>query len=519
MDAVTGPYSRLALLSAILLSAPLGQVVCAQTQLPPDLISPSVPHDVPSGSSANITQLAIIAWQEFTALNWPAVDPASTDKRGLPDASADFLTIKADKDGNYPLLVWQTYRHKNELFPADGKTDQNFNSTAPSYKYNTFGVPLQPAAPSDTMSNFNNLDESSQIGLCNMFAHSPSVGQGLRILYEAKVNRSVFDYANTNGLTDPGSDFSYKTLTNARKKTIGNLPEYGGICLSPSSPDPSIISLPCGDTAMTGDAGEGAIEIKAAWRPLTAQEADSGRFYKRQVLFYSGIQYQNEKYNNAVYGLVALHIIHKTKAFPTFIFATWEQVDNYNDEQHQNTEELSFVNDGTKLPSIPVKRDHSIHSQIGPVNDAVHAAFKAKDPDTVWQYYKLIGVQGMPVNGPPPDPTASVDDFSYYYLANIVVETNQTLQNFFGQVNSQGVTTKFNNVYLKGKPGSPFQMGGCQGCHGTQGQAIGGDMSRLIGAAPLNSTHAPESKDMEPAENLKSYVERSAGIAAAVGYR
>ena len=70
---------------------------------------------------------------------------------------------------------------------------------------------------------------------------------------------------------------------------------------------------------------------------------------------------------------------------------------------------------------------------------------------TIWQYYKLVGVQAKPVNGPPPA-MAPTDDLSYYYLANIVVETNQTLQNFAGSVNDEGTPTPFLNVYLNGAP-------------------------------------------------------------------
>jgi hypothetical protein len=502
MHATWSGYLRCSVLS-ILLSLPLGQPAHAQTPLPADLISPNVPHEVATGASASVTELAIFAWQEFTALNWPAVDPATTGQRGRPDTNSNFLTIMPDQTGSYPLLVWQTYRHKNELFPADGNTDPSFDSTAPSYKYK--GPPIQPGQPGYTNTLFNNLDESSEIGLCNMFAHDST-----RILYEAKVNRAVFNYANTNKLTQCDDKNDCPILKAALLKTAGNLAENGAIC----SVDPSIVSLPCGDAATTGDAGEGAIEIKAAWRQLTTDESKSGRFYMRKVLYYTGPQYVGQQYQNAVYGLVALHIIHKTKAFPTFVFATWEQVDNYDDKDNQNTENLKFVNTGTDLPNIAVNRAHPIHSQIGPVNDAVHAAFTSKDPSTVWQYYKLIGVQGTPVNGPPPA-GASADQISYYYLANIVVETNQTLQNFFGAA-PDGVVVPFNNVYLSGASGSPFQMGGCQGCHGTQGQSIGGDMSRLIGAAPSNSTHPPESFDAGQAASIKSYVERSANAA---GYR
>jgi hypothetical protein len=88
--------------------------------------------------------------------------------------------------------------------------------------------------------------------------------------------------------------------------------------------------------------------------------------------------------------------------------------------------------------------------------------------------------------GRPPS-QASSDTNSYYYLANIVVETNQTLQNFFGRA-KKGVTEPLKNVYLNGTAGSPFQMGGCQGCHGAQGQANGGDMSPVMAFAPSNSS-------------------------------
>jgi hypothetical protein len=471
----------------------------AQATLPPSFLSPDVPHDVPAGSSASIQDLAVFAWREFIALNWPAMDPASTGQRGRANGAADFVSIKPDPSGNFPLLVWQTYRHKNELFPADGKTDPNFDSKAPTYKY--LGAPITAADPGASFDLFNNLDESSQIGLCNMFAHNT-----IRIAYEAKVSRAIYNYANKNALTACDNKGNCPTLTAARTKTIGNLAQYGGIC----STDPSIVSLPCGDNAVVGDAGEGSIEIKAAWRALTTTEMQSGRFFTRKVIFYTGTQYVSQQYNNAVYGLVALHIIHKTKSFPTFVFASWEQVDNYDDVNNKNTENLAFVNTGTELPNIPVTRAHPIHSQIPPVNDAVHKVFTAKDPATIWQYYKLIGVQGMPMDGPPPA-IAPSDTRSYYYLANIVVETNQTLQNFFGAA-PNGVVIPFKNVYLNGAAGSPFQMGGCQGCHGTQGQSIGGDMSRLIGLAPSNSTHPPESIDADSVAAVRSYLERSTDV-------
>jgi hypothetical protein len=92
-----------------------------------------------------------------------------------------------------------------------------------------------------------------------------------------------------------------------------------------------------------------------------------------------------------------------------------------------------------------------------------------------------------------------------------VVETNQTLQNFFGQA-PNGVTEPLKNVYLNGTAGSPFQMGGCQGCHGAQGQANGGDMSPVMAFAPFNSNFGPESIDARVGASLRSYLARSAAV-------
>ena len=229
-----------------------------------------------------------------------------------------------------------------------------------------------------------------------MFAHST-----IRVAYEAKVNRALFEYANHNQLTKRDANGNYSALNTATQNTINNLAQYGGTC--GASPNIPIVSLPCGDAAVAGDAGEGAIEIKAAWRQLNSTEAASGRFFMRSVLFYKGepgtpTEAGNQTYNNAVYGLVALHIIHKTKSFPVFVFASWEQIDNYDDATNQNIEALQLTNLGypnstiypnspppPNIPSanIPLTRNHSIHSQIPPVNDAVHAAFTKIDPQTV----------------------------------------------------------------------------------------------------------------------------------------
>jgi hypothetical protein len=295
---------------------------------------------------------------------------------------------------------------------------------------------------------------------------------------------------------------------------------YAGICNAPPGA-PSIVMLPCAGITYPWDAtGEGAIEIKAAWRALDPKKDNLSHFFTRNVIFYTGPQ-SNQKYNNAVWGLVALHIIHKTKSFPNFVFATWEQVENYDDVTPANSQNLAYQNtglpNGTPLPNFPVTRAHAIHSQVAATNALVQTAFKAANSNTIWQYYKLIGVQGTPVDGPPPA-TASADDLSYYYLANIMVETNVPLQNFTGSIeDGEAATGRVTNIYFPATPPQttappPVQMGGCQGCHGFQGQYLGGDMSPVM-VGNFGNTLLAESIDVSDANASKTYYHRRAGLA------
>jgi len=66
----------------------------------------------------------MFAWREFIALNWLAMDPATTGMRGRPvnasDPKAGFLSIKPDQNGSFPLLVWHTYRgHQRPVIAAE----------------------------------------------------------------------------------------------------------------------------------------------------------------------------------------------------------------------------------------------------------------------------------------------------------------------------------------------------------------------------------------------------------------
>src|SRR5262249_14277015 len=81
-------------------------------QIPPIVISSQIPSDIPGGApNANLTAAPVFAWQEFIALTWPA----RTDVREAPDTSQPFG--RNGTAGGSPL-VWQTLRHKVEIFPS-----------------------------------------------------------------------------------------------------------------------------------------------------------------------------------------------------------------------------------------------------------------------------------------------------------------------------------------------------------------------------------------------------------------
>src|SRR5262245_4390696 len=77
-------------------------------------ISPTVPSDLPT--PVNLQSAAMFAWQEFIALNWPAVpQTGALNTRDVPNTGAKF----GDPSYTGPL-VWHTFRHKVEIFPGTG---------------------------------------------------------------------------------------------------------------------------------------------------------------------------------------------------------------------------------------------------------------------------------------------------------------------------------------------------------------------------------------------------------------
>jgi hypothetical protein len=490
-----------------------GPVVTETTQITQaDLTTPTplIPGDLyrPTSNTIDHAQAAKFAWLEFIALVSPN-KPSPT--RGQPGGS--FSSVKGGSGSTYPL-VWETYQHRSELFPATANgvsPPQPWDST-PKYVYN----PQPSPSPGADYSLFNNLDEASQIFQNNLFF--PVNGQAYEVLFEAKGNQMENQYLTNNyPLPNP-------------------LP-------SPTAPNATALY-------------DGTIELKAAWRPVASIDPSQlYRYHVANVITYGGTM-ENPVAQNGQYALIALHIIHKTKNYPSFIFATFEQVDDYvNQVTNQPTGvyfQTLYTQDGpppspppgyqlgsyyfatdtagfsapgtqptattftattnptrvfdvnnplawpngqqytspngtgfspkplvsTNGQNITVTLPPTGNPDVANVNQQVRSLISALGlgKDFVWQYYQLTGVQAIPT---------SDETTKDYYLANIVVESSQAgIQLFRGGLSSnpsfEPVPNIRNKINVHDKAtGNAYSMGGCMGCHGAA-QGEGGDFSFLV---------------------------------------
>lgn len=521
------------------------------------VISPVRPAEIPGGAGqASITQAARYAWNQFFALNWPAVEQTGRQRnRDTPDPEGKF------GDQSRPL-VWHTYRSKVELYPwsthlppgttVDGDS-LTFNYDAlPGYYYSE-DVPSCDGTTGDDVA-WINLDEISQISLNYMFNGSAGAGgyapsessSPTLIRFLAKANRTYSDYITGRGYYNHGgngNDVDYfQAVTNFTNAIASGMPANSE----------EIVQFPV-DSVM----------VKSAWRLLTNDEVDSGKFHMAPVRFYEQRDGATCYHQEAAWGMVALHIVQKTPGAPTFTFATFEQADNIKDSRGQpveniygemlidpgqlggspttprishtdgpdgatttadggfchpaNNPRLFYRNIPSGLPKPETGdggvcvnyRDNAIPAQIIAVNREAQARIREYSRDngvrnSPWEHYKLVNIQYQPFDSGDIDAGNPDRQRSTFYQANIVVETNRTLQEFAGRQTADGQTSDYDpagapvqNVYVSNADSTAYDhynMGGCMGCHGNA-QVQGGDFSFTLRGGPVREPEAPEFTD------------------------
>jgi hypothetical protein len=142
---------------------------------------------------------------------------------------------------------------------------------------------------------------------------------------------------------------------------------------------------------------------------------------------------------------------------------------------------------GTLIPKVIWEVNQQVQQAIEEYNAA---NFNGSSPSTLWQNYRLVNVQWMPLTKSNPGSPYTGMYPDSYYLANDVVETDYNLQFFSGHfynvndtvgfisdfgIDANNKVTQFNNVF---HDKSGFNMGGCMGCHGNA--AVGGGDSSFI---------------------------------------
>jgi hypothetical protein len=317
--------------------------------------------DIPGGArKATNRDAAYFAWQEFIALNWANVavtgtarKPGDPGARELADATKLFGQAPTGSSVSYPALVWESTRHRAEIFTPPASTSSPFptpngytSDATKSWGYNSTpgyvypGVTVNPASPSASgvkaKTPFVNLDEASQIGTCQMFL------KGTEVLFMAKANFMEYGYVASRGWYNsallknppptptPSPNVSPSPVTSFANTsgyivTTGNFPTPGK--LDGSKVPGSYVSFP-----------NGTLEFKAAFRVATPQErADyeagrpiKGGYHAAPIRYYQSVNGSdsNFQYVDTVGVLLSLHIIHKTPTAPYFIFATFEHTDD-----------------------------------------------------------------------------------------------------------------------------------------------------------------------------------------------
>ena len=447
-------------------------------------VSPTFPT---SYSGSDLTSASEFAWQEFIALNWPAI--GATD-RDAPDTSKTF----GDPSYSGPV-AWETFRHKVEIYPGTGNPNGYVDDASKDYGYDSppdyiyaDTVPACDASQSGDSVPWVNLDEQSEIGLDQMYAGaaptSPFPGQ--EILFLAKANRAEYVYVAANGWYDQSQDPLKTIVADTAQYVVSNQE-------SPTPGSASYVSFPTG-----------TVEMKSGWRQLTQEELGSGAFHTQTVRYYDKNGSGETCYRDATWGLVGLHIIQKTSAAPYFVYATFEQTDNIqtasgdpvedvcgNEIANQSTQPFdpTFATDGSGTIDVRLaqsanpattssiqafsplsgsacspqsqvyfqesstnnyqgnvcvnRRAHPIPQEVINVNKAAQEAIAAYNqtnniPSSPWQHYKLVNVQYVPIDKPNPGGLYTGADAATYYQANSVIETDFNLQYFSGQFQPYG---------------------------------------------------------------------------------
>lgn len=334
-------------------------------------------------------------WQELIALNWPSAAAA-----GFGDP------------GDLGPVAWQGYMNNHQLFRPDGTPPPAWG-TPPSLTPECLaeaGLTGQTGvAPLTMVTKFSSELESSD-GHQAAPKNAPAwLGdtQGNNVWYEIRVSKDEYDFVAQSLYNREGQQKWYQEHPTAA------------------------LALPMGSWSPQQ---LGAIELKAAW--IEAADASAPRWQRYKLSQAVVVDTSTQKCRALTVALVGLHIIHKTQGQPTWIWATFEHVDNAPDQaaaasttktwsffdpackprtvsvpaacQYEQQAQVTFgcdakawnqppqywLGDGCPPPQpIQVTRLTPIDANAQAANQAAWKAMDTAYPRSVWRNYELINVQ------------------------------------------------------------------------------------------------------------------------------
>ncbi|NTX16050.1 hypothetical protein HUA76_35295 [Myxococcus sp. CA056] len=336
----------------------------------------------------------VYSWNTFIALNWPATTSACA-----PNTQVSILT------GQGPT-VWETYPEDTDIFVPPGSKPGawcTFNTPAALETKLRRLTKLTEAGRLEAVnSNVDKLLVSDSKASAIVIERFPDIKQavggpltdqnGRFVRYEKRLNQDEYNYLITNN------------LWNAAGQTSATISFPTGPTQNPGPCN----GKPCGPV--------GAMEVKAAWKVLSAQEVAGKRFYMRKAWVLNDESGAPSPGANPVtVGLVGLHIIHKTASQAKWFWSTFEQVDNTtssffnphcttNCQPNQQTATQPYTElapDGGPL-NAPVQVTRTTPIQADP---SLNAYYRGLLKGSVWANYQLISTQwatgGAPQGTPP----------------------------------------------------------------------------------------------------------------------
>jgi hypothetical protein len=317
----------------------------------------------------------ILSWKAFVALNWPAAS------NGEPDQSKSFGGISPATP-----LVWEFWQQTSNVFLPNGQK------------------PAWAPSASHPLDHFKaGWRQTATVNEGKQAFSGPLVDQeGRWVHYVSFMNRVEFDYLVKNELYNLEGQAEF-----VRANKI-EFPE-------------------------NGDGTYGAIEIKLAWKILTAAEAASNRFLVKRLPV---VRYRpasastpdatppahvsgrtSDNGNSAApietLGLIGMHIAMRTRSSPQWIWATFEQIDNTRldlgsgDAKHPlpNRPSLSNPDKPDALPFANLRPDFN-------------AATTGGAPPSDWDESRPIPPVEVLRLVPPPQGTQKINNLAQTFLGS-----------------------------------------------------------------------------------------------------